>query len=432
VATERYVLLGLAHVRSAWFRDVARWATAATIPVDFVKAMSVEEVHVRLRSGRPFSALVVDAGMAGVDRDLVELARDVACPVIVVDDGRADRDWRELGATATVSADLGWRELLDALARAATPIARPDHVDPLVDDGTVVTGWRGSLIAVTGAGGSGASTVAIALAQGLAGDVHGRDMVLLGDFALHADQGMLHDAGDVVPGLMELVDAHRGGRLGVDQVRSVAFEVPDRGYHLLLGLRRHRDWTALRPRAFSAALDALRASYRFVVADIDPDVEGEAECGSLDVEERNLLARATAHDADLVLAVGTPGMKGLHGLLRVVRDLVASGVGAARILPVVNRAPRGPRARAEIAAVLADLLPGLVLASPLHLPDRRRLDDVLRDGTRLPPALADPLARSAREMLHRSHLPAAVGPSDGARVEPGSLGTWADQEGSLA
>ena len=51
MAGDRFVVLGVAQVRSPWFREVARWATSAMLPIEFVKAMSVEEVRVRLRSG---------------------------------------------------------------------------------------------------------------------------------------------------------------------------------------------------------------------------------------------------------------------------------------------------------------------------------------------------------------------------------------------
>ncbi|MEQ1786458.1 MAG: hypothetical protein ABL966_05350, partial [Acidimicrobiales bacterium] len=85
MAAERFVVLGVAQVRSAWFREVARWATSAMLPVEFVKAMSVEEVRVRLRSGRGYSALLVDDSLSGLDRDLVDLAREAGCSVIVVD-----------------------------------------------------------------------------------------------------------------------------------------------------------------------------------------------------------------------------------------------------------------------------------------------------------------------------------------------------------
>src|SRR3546814_3627994 len=102
------------------------------------------------------------------------------------------------------------------------------------------------------------SDLSIPLAQGLARDPRYSELICLADLALDAEQAMLHAARDVVPGVAELVEAHRSGSPGPHEVRDLTWEVGERGYRLLLGLRRHRDWTAIRPRAFDAALDGLR------------------------------------------------------------------------------------------------------------------------------------------------------------------------------
>jgi MinD-like ATPase involved in chromosome partitioning or flagellar assembly len=329
--------------------------------------------------------------------------------------------------------------LLDALKAVARPIARSDEVaagPPSLDHAP--GGWRGRAVAVTGSGGVGRSTLAMALSAGLAADPRDHGLVVLADLALRAQQALLHDAGDVVPGLLELVEGHRGAAPDLDEVRAHCFTVREAGYDLLLGLRRHRDWTALRSRALAVALDNLRRAYRVVVSDVDPDVEGEAQCGSVDVEDRNLLARTTLLDADLVVVVGQPGLAGFDAQLRVVRDIAELGVPGSRIVPVVNRAPRNPRARAEAAAALARLLaathPGVTLAStPVFVPERRRLDDLLRDGVPLPSQIVRPLAGAVRALLERATLasvPAerpAIEPEPVA-VVPGSLGSWSDDE----
>ena len=106
MAAERFVVLGLAHPRSAWFRDLGHWATSGVLAAEFVKCLSAEEVRARLGSGRPFSALVADATLPAVDRDLLAAARAVGCSAFVVDDGRVQRDWLALGAAAVLSPDL--------------------------------------------------------------------------------------------------------------------------------------------------------------------------------------------------------------------------------------------------------------------------------------------------------------------------------------
>ena len=431
MSTDRYVVLGVAQVRSPWFREVARWSTSAMLPIEFVKSMSLEEVRVRLRAGRGYSALLVDDSLAGLDRDVVELARDAGCAVIVVEGGRAHRAWVELGASAVLPASFAREELLQVLVQVATPIARSTAVSG-GDGAPAVDGHRGRLVAVTGGGGSGASTVAAAIAQGLAHDPRNLELVCLADLALHAEQAMLHGAADVVPGVIELVEAHRGGAPSVEEVRRLTWHVTERGYHLLLGLRRHRDWTAVRPRAFSAALDGLRRAFQVVVADVDADLEGERATGSVDVEERNVMARTTVLAADLVVVVGLPGMKGLHTLLGRTRDVLAHGVPTTHVLPVVNRAPKGPRARAELTAAYAALLEPVPddLAGPglLFLAERRHLDEVLRDGSRLPDVWLTPVAGSVQAILDRSRDGSlAPGPAPVLEpVTPGSVGRWTD------
>ena len=431
MAADRFVVLGVAQVRSTWFRDVARWATSAMLPIEFVKAMSVEEVRVRLRSGRGYSALLVDDSLPGADRDLVELAREGGCAVVVVDSGRAPRQWAELGASALLPATFERDELLQVLHQVATPIARTvGGAAQLASDAPSV-GFRGRLVAVTGAPGAGRSTIAAALAQGLATDPRHHDLVCLADLALDADQAMLHGSGDVVPGLVELVEGHRSGVPSIDEVRRTTWSVTTRGYHLLLGLRRHRDWTVIRPRAFAAALDGLRRSFRIVVADVDADVEGEQATGSLDVEERNAIARATLTAADLVVVVGLPGLKGVHSHLRTTRAMLTHGVPGERLLPVVNRAPKGPRARAELTTAFGTLLAGDGdgVPSPLHIPERRHLDELHRDGVRFPDSWLAPVVSSVQAILEAEP---ATDPTDSLPilepVRPGSLGTWTEED----
>jgi hypothetical protein len=267
----------------------------------------------------------------------------------------------------------------------------------------------------------------------LAHDARYAGDVVLADLARHAHQALLHDAQDVVPGLQELVEAHRSGRPTIEQLRRLTFDVPNRGYRLLLGLRRSRDWVTIRSRAFEAALDGLRRSARIVVADTDADLEGEAETGSFDIEDRNLLARTTLGQADLVMVVATPSTSGIHGLVAGLEDLRAHGVSGARTLVVVNRAPRPTRARAELTRAVAVLTgaadgpePHL---GPVYVAERRNVDHLHRDLSRFPGAMVSPAADAVRAVLDR--LPArdrTAGQVEPVAVVPGSLGHWSPDE----
>ena len=135
-------------------------------------------------------------------------------------------------------------------------------------------------------------------------------------------------------------------------MREHLFELPNRHYHLLVGLRRRRDWTALRPHAFAAGLDGLLATYATVVADLDADLDGEAETASADTEEQHVAARTVLERADLVLAVGTPSLWGVAHLVGLLDDLARFGVPASATSVVINRAPRSPARRAEVLRAL--------------------------------------------------------------------------------
>jgi len=427
VTSEHFSVLGLARAGAPWFRDVGRWATAASLPVEFVRCLSVAEVQARLSSGRPFSALLVDGGLPGVDRDLVDLAHRGSCAVVAITDGTVRPDWVALGVDAVLPEPVERDRVLAVLREHARSLPRFEGPLTVLAPTAAPQGWRGRLVAVTGAGGTGTSTMAMAIAQGLAGDPRDAGQVLLADLALDADQAVLHGTGDVVPALSELVEAHRGGLPDAAEVRACTWELADRHYRLLLGLRRHRDWAALRPRALEATLDTLLRTFKIVVADVDPDLEGEDDCGSIDVEERNLLARATVQRADVVVVTAVAGVVGTHRLVRVLDGLLRFGVAPERLLPVVTRAPRRPRARAELAAAIPALLGSVPvpLASPLFVTERRRVEDLVRDAAPLPAQLTAAPATAVRALLDRLDEPSLAAPEP---VRPGSLGAWGGSE----
>jgi len=424
VTTERWVLLGLAPARAEWFRDVTRWVSSAAVPAEFVKCMSAEEVRARLTSGRSWSALLVDASASGFDRDLVAAALAWRTPVLVVAEDPTVLPWSaaDLGVAAVLPATFGREELVEVLVAHAAPIGNADALPaPFGDPPPVV--WKGRFVVVCGPGGTGASTIAVAAAQGLAGDVRYGRGVVLADLALRADQAMLHDAVDLGPGLQELVESHRLGQPDRAEVGAHTFEVPSRGYRLVLGLRRPEAWAALRPRAVEAALDSLRRCFPLVVADVTGDLEGAAEGGSADVEERNHAARASVRQADVVLAVGAPGLKGIHSLAALLGAIATIGVDPGRVLPVINRAPRDPRARTELSRALAVLAPDASgLASPVWVRERK-LEPAWRDGTPLPAAVVEPVTEAITACLDRRR-PRPARPLTPERIAPGSIGVW--------
>jgi hypothetical protein len=429
MATDRYVVLGLAHPRSMWFREVGRWATAAALPLEFVKCVSAEEVRARLDGGRRFSALLADARVPGVDRDLLDVATSHGCPVLIIRDERVPRDWPSLGASAVLDGVFD-RETLRLVLHEHAQQVSDVAATPFTPE-VATEGWRAPLVAVLGAPGAGSTTAAMALAQGMADDPRHGGRVLLADLCLDADLALLHDARDIVPGVPELVDAHRLGDPTRADIDAVTFELPDHGYRLLLGVRRHRDWTLLRPRALRSALGGLRRAFRLIGADTDADHEGELECGSNDVEERNGLARTAVEQATLVVAVSTPTLKGVHDLVRLHDALRNLGVESRRIMPVLNRSGRGLRHRAEVTRTVASLLTDrghVPVAAPLYLPERRRLDEVTRDSRRVPTALTTPLTRAVAAALEAAPPTGPAADVEGVPVAAGTLGHWTEAD----
>ena len=434
---DRFVLIGLARSRQAWFAELARWSTAAVAPIDYLKCLDPDEVRVLFGSGRRISALLVDAGLARVDRELFALASSSGAAVFVVDDGRTRRDWESLGAAAVLDEHFERGELMEVLTRHARTIDRSSRtagraaVDP-----TARTPSDARLVSVAGAAGAGTSTVAMAIAQTLAAAQNQRSLpegapmrVALVEGTRRATAAMYHDVGDVLPGLPELVEAHRHDELDPGEVRRLLFSQRERGYDLLLGARRPRDLAVMRPAPLAAAIEALRRSYDVVVIEHDPDLDGEDETGSVDVEELHGLARRATLLADLVVAVGRPGMWGLHRHLRLLEELDDAGLDPRRVQPVVNHAPPTPGQRALHTRSLARLTEPAEHGPrrpPLFLAHNRSVADRLRGAEPLPQRWSRPLARQLPALLAElAELDPSARPARpaGARLARGELGT---------
>lgn len=434
---ERFVVLGVAPARRDWFRRVARWANEAAIPVEFVKCISSSEVISRLETGQPFSAVLADASTNGLDRDLIDLANSAGCTPIIIDHGLVERDWHTLGVRAVLDERFDAGDLLSALEDNAQRIGRGDAQirTQVADDDTASP--TGQVVAVTGAGGIGTSTIAMAAAQGMVRheQLH---KILLADMALRSSQAMFHDARDVVPGLLELVEAHRLGVPNPADTMSNIHTFPERGYDLLLGLRNERDWISVPARALSATWTSLTSMYTTTVCDLHGEFDGMTETGSSDIEDRNRLGRMAAMQADLIVVVGAPGSWGVHHLVRTVMALAQLGVDGGRILPVINHAPRKTRVRASITSAVGDLLSSRLpdadkIANPIFVPNKRQLEATLRDGDPLPSALTNVLGDAIAAMLLRTQSapPTPHAEEDNlvpVAVVPGSLGTWSEDD----
>lgn len=357
-----------------WPRAVARWSASATLPLDATTCMTAEELRA-LVAAQPVGLAIVDAGLPGVDRVLAGELRRAGTALAVVDGPGLAAAVAGLEPDAVLADDFDADALaavLQAQARmrtrdtVSTPADAPPSDRPLA-----------RLVAVTGAPGVGTSTVAQAAATHLAATAD----TLLADLALDADQHVRH-AVVAGAGLFDLAEAlrHRPAR-AVEPVT-----VPTSGgYALLAGLHRRQEWTVLDPDTSARVVDRVRRTREHVVVDVDADLDGRTESGSVDLEERNALARAALPAADLVVVVGRTSTTGVHRLARLLLHLRSHGLAADRLRPVLNQA--GPVGGREAGRALARLLdrvepgPWARVGTVAH---DRRVEACVRDGRPLP------------------------------------------------
>ena len=419
MTAEHFVVLGVARARAPWSSEVGSWSTSSVLPIEFIRCVSVDEIRARLLSDRRHSAVLLDERCVGVDRDLIGEIRDARAIAIMVCGDTPLRDWIDLGAACVLREPLSPDRVLAALRDHALGIERR----PVTSVSISATTATGRLVAVAGPGGSGTSIVAMALAGRFARS-HSTALV---DAALDADQALLHDLGDVLPGLPELVESHRTSTPSTGSVRGHLWSCPTRGYDILPGLRRHRDWSTMRRRNVLAALHSVRRAYELVIADTDIDVEGEEDTGSIDVEDRNVLARHLVATADVVVITARPGLAGVRRLLRNLSVLLDHGIDLRRVVPVMVGAPRSTARRSEVTRTITRLWdevhPDAPLTVPVMVPSRRDLEPFLHDGNELPASTAASVGAAVDAVL-RAVEPAAA-TSDPTPVIPGHLGRTA-------
>jgi len=68
------------------------------------------------------------------------------------------------------------------------------------------------------------------------------------------------------------------------------------------------------------------------------------------------------------------------------------------------------------------------MASPVFLPDRRHLEQAIRDVAALPGPLVAPVTAAVAAVLARGPASAEPPSTQPVRIAPGSLGTWSGHE----
>jgi hypothetical protein len=309
------------------------------------------------------------------------------------------------------------QDLDGMLARHATPIGRIDdlRLGLRAEDGPA--GWTGRMVAVTGPGGTGASTVARLLAAALADDPRMYSSVLLVDACLEADQAHMHGITDSQVDLQAAARAHRNGDPVDSELRALTFVPAGHRHRLLPGIRQRRDWPTIGGPSLEAALGNLRDHHLATIVDVDPYVDLAPTHQPVGPTTPGEPARIVFGMADLVLVVGRAGNDSVRSLARVRANLADSGLPAERVMelpltssPAVGRlASRraGRAARRGQAVQSGDLsldLPGTL------------------DGSDTAAHLAD------RVLTVLDRLPSRTQNQNEVAVIAGSLGTTSDDE----
>jgi MinD-like ATPase involved in chromosome partitioning or flagellar assembly len=421
---QQQTLLGLVSRTASWPQRLEAWSTSAAVPFTVSYCQSVAHLRARLEDGGAHQGVLLDGDLSFVDRDLLADIMDAGGVAVLIEGPRRRRPWDALGATAVLSADFDQRQLLDVLRGVLEPAAPARREHPLAP-----------VVAVTGPGGTGASVSAIAVSQGLAA---ARRRVLLADCCLHAEQAMLHNAHGSQPDIVDIVELHAERTPERREMRQLAVGVVERGYYLLPGIARARHWSRIRGGSLEAALRSVRAAFDVVVADVDADVEGEAQGGSIEVEERNVLARTVLAGAAAVMVVGQPTMKGVYAMIRVLVELLEFGVAGGRVLPVINQAVADRTVRADLSRAVRHLLdgaasgggvPGAAAVGPVLFAPPVSLEEHLRERDALDDAWPSLLAGAVTAVLDRAPTaPRSIGSPE--PVAAGSLGHWGDGPGA--
>ncbi len=270
-----------------------------------------------------------------------------------------------LGVEATIAADALVAEFVAALqeiqsATATSPIERSTSVSHPV--GARDTESSGTVVAVSGARGSGITEVALGVASSLA---HRRRSVLVfdGHEAAPALAGRLGLG--LEPNLRTAVDACAHGLGALD---DCVVAVVDRGSVQLRALAGHPSAIAASQVSTQDVLDVVAAARRvhdFVIVDL---------------EERTPTAHEVTGIADLVVGVVHASPVGVVRGLEWTVDTVGRGINAPLHL-VVNHAPRSRFRQEEIRA---EIERAVRPTSMVWCPHDRAVESAAWDGVPVP------------------------------------------------
>lgn len=247
----------------------------------------------------------------------------------------------ECGVSDVVEADAHPDEFVRIVNRAAEMIvtitANANVFSPAESDPEQASETPGQSLVVGGpSGGSGATEVAIGIADRLA---RWEKSVVLLDADDHAPSLAQRLGLPLYPNIRTALDVMEQRTSSVESVVQ-----PAGSFGVLCGLPNITDWAEVRPMGVVDLVDELRLVFDHVVINIGSQIEG---FGQGDFGERYGISRSVLRSADRVVAVGLGLPVGITRLLEWVS--IASRIRDARPVDVlINRAPRDQFRRGEL------------------------------------------------------------------------------------
>lgn len=161
-------------------------------------------------------------------------------------------------------------------------------------------------------------------------------------------------------------------------------------------------------------MERLLGAYRFVVADIEVDIATVVGTEATGEPDGTGLAVATLLRSDLIVVAGAGDPESLCSLVQAI-DALTALVGADRVLPVVNRLPRGFKRRSAAVSEAVRLLASSAAfeaGDPVLITERDTTRRAARGGLTPPSSLVRPLSSEVRLRL------ATALPAGGAAASP--------------
>ena len=303
-------------------------------------------------------AVLVDASLPWVDRDLVTTLRRAGIETIAI--GISARPLEQVGIHCLPAETSP--EVVSALVFGFD--AAPSVTGSVPDD-RVGASTSGRLVAVWGAGGApGRSTVAIHVAVEAA-SAGSRTLLIDGDvWSASIAQSLELD---------ETPSITQAARLAADGWPAPITDCVQAGPHdvaVLVGLARAELWPEVREESWRAVLAAAVLEYDVIVVDLAAPIEEDEELAFDRVPfRRNLVTTVVLEQADEIVMVVASDPIGLRRAVMAHQSLLARTPATSEVTVILNRTPRSGLRMQDCSRAVSAWIGARPVALLPHEPD---------------------------------------------------------------